>query len=58
MIVAGYALGSNWRVVLVYLESYAQGVTGLLIVALLGYLAYRFYRKRTHAKTTTPEDEG
>lgn len=44
---AGYELGSNWRVILEYLNSYAETVTSLLILAVLIYFGYRGLRKQT-----------
>lgn len=43
---AGYAVGDNWAVVLQVLRDYGRVVLGLLVAGALGWLGYRWYRRR------------
>ncbi len=50
LIIGGYTLGANWRVIVDYLKSYGEFVTGLLIAVVLVYLVYRWLRNRTRSE--------
>jgi membrane protein DedA with SNARE-associated domain len=54
LVIGGFLLGDNWREIMVYLQSYGQAVTGLLIVSVLVYVGYRIYRKRTQNNAHLP----
>lgn len=54
LVLAGHSLGENWREILVYMESYGELVTGLFIVALIGFLVYRAYTNRSEAPSDGP----
>lgn len=46
---AGYYLGDNYEQIGIILSSAGRAISILLVVSLVGWLAYRWYRKRTSA---------
>lgn len=43
LVQSGLALGANWEQIIFYLDAYGKTVTSIVVVALLGYLAYRAF---------------
>ncbi|MBM2846235.1 MAG: hypothetical protein HW407_1547 [Bacteroidetes bacterium] len=48
----GYYLGSNWQKIGIYLSTYSQIVTGVLIVVVLMFVAKFLYQKNSNQKST------
>ncbi|REF35062.1 membrane protein DedA with SNARE-associated domain [Thermasporomyces composti] len=51
-ILAGYALGQNWRVVEEYVGMYSKGVLALVVAAAVGFVAVRLARWRRPTEET------
>lgn len=54
-IVAGYALGQNWRVVEEYVGMYSKGVLAVVVVAVVGFVAVRLARRRSPVEAVEAE---
>ena len=52
LLAGGYALGSNWQKIGIYLSTYSQIVTGVLIVVVLIFVARFLYQKNSNQKPT------
>ncbi|HET6273601.1 MAG TPA: DedA family protein [Bacteroidota bacterium] len=52
LLAGGYALGSNWQKIGIYLSTYSQIVTGVLIVVVLMFVAKFLYQKNSKQKST------
>jgi len=53
---AGYAVGENWRVVVMYLQLYGRFILGALVVVAIGLLI-RAYWQRTAADATADVED-
>ena len=51
--VAGYYLGENWSVVGGILSKYEDVVLILIVVSILGYVAYKIFKRRSSRHTTS-----
>ena len=47
LVFAGKKLGENWRDIGVYLDAYGEAITGLLLVAVLFFVARKMLKSRT-----------
>jgi len=50
LVSGGYALGTNWEQITLYLTSYSQIVTGVVIVVLLLLIAKYLYKRNNRAR--------
>jgi membrane protein DedA with SNARE-associated domain len=55
LVEAGHALGSNWEQIILYLDAYGKTVTSIVVVAALGYLAFRVFGQRSRKNKKDPE---
>ena len=57
LLFAGKKLGENWQNIMYYLEAYSKGVTSVLAIIAIAYIAHLLYRRRSprHASANRPK---
>ena len=46
LVTSGYILGQNWQEIEVYLSTYSQIVTGLVIILVIAFVGWHFWKKK------------
>jgi membrane protein DedA with SNARE-associated domain len=55
LLFAGKKLGENWQDIMYYLEAYSKGVTSILAIVVVVYIARLLYKRRASQKTSSDQ---